>query len=112
MKNRNRLVSILAGLMAAIMLLTLLVGILRVSASAKSSKEIKEQINALKGDQSAIWAELDALQGEQDANWESIEEMVAHKNNIDQQIGLLYTELENINTQIRSYSELIAANQE
>ena len=112
MKNRNRLVSILAGLMAAIMLLTLLVGILPVSASAKSSKEIKEEINALKGDQSAIWAELDALQGEQDANWESIEEMVEHKNNIDQQIGLLYTEIENINTQIRSYSELIAANQE
>ena len=112
MKNRNRLVSILAGLMAVIMLLTLLVGILPVSASAKSSKEIKEEINALKGDQSAIWAELSALQGEQDANWESIEEMVEHKNNIDQQIGLLYTEIENINTQIRSYSELIAANQE
>ena len=112
MKNRNRLVSILAGLMAVIMLLTLLVGILPVSASAKSSKEIKEEINALKGDQSAIWAELDALQGEQDANWESIEEMVEQKNNIDQQIGLLYTEVENINTQIRSYSELIAANQE
>ena len=112
MKNRNRLVSILAGLMAVIMLLTLLVGILPVSASAKSSKEIKEEIKALKGDQSAIWAELDALKGEQDANWESIEEMVEHKNNIDQQIGLLYTEVENINTQIRSYSELIAANQE
>ena len=112
MKNRNRLVSILAGLMAAIMLLTLLVGILPVSASAKSSKEIKEEIKALKGDQSAIWAELDALKSEQDANWESIEEMVEHKNNIDQQIGLLYTEVENINTQIRSYSELIAANQE
>ena len=112
MKNRNRLVSILAGIMAAVMLLTLLVGILPVSASAKSSKEIKEEINALKGDQSAIWAELDALRGEQDANWESIEEMVEHKNNIDQQIGLLYTEIENINTQIRSYSELIAANQD
>ena len=112
MKNRNRLVSILAGIMAAIMLLTLLVGILPVSASAKSSKEIKEEIKELKGDQSAIWAELDALKSEQDANWESIEEMVEHKNNIDQQIGLLYTEVENINTQIRSYSELIAANQE
>ena len=112
MKKHNRLVSILAGLMAAVMLLTLLVGILPVSASAKSSEEIKEEINALKGDQSAIWAELDALRGEQDANWESIEEMVEHKNNIDQQIGLLYTEIENINTQIRSYSELIAANQD
>ena len=38
--------------------------------------------------------------------------MVEQKNNIDQQIGLLYTEIENINSQIRSYTELIAANQE
>ena len=112
MKKHNRLVSILAGLMAAIMLLTLLAGILPVSDSAKSSKEIKEEINALKGDRTAIWAELEALQGEQDANWESIEEMVEQKENIDQQIGILYTEIENINTQIRSYTELIAANQE
>ena len=112
MKNRKRLVSILAGLLAASMLLTLLVGILPVSAAAKSSKEIKVEINALKGDRSAIWAQIEALEGEQDANWESIEEMVEQKNNIDQQIGLLYTEIENINSQIRSYTELIAANQE
>ena len=112
MNKQRRLVSILAGIMAAIMLLSLLAGILPVSASAKSSKEIKEEINALKGDRNAIWAELEALQSEQDANWESIEEMVAHKENIDQQIGLLYEEIENINGQIRSYTELIAANQE
>lgn len=112
MRKHNRLVSILAGLLAAAMLLTLLVGILPVSASAKSSKEIKEEINSLKGDRTAIWSQLEALEGEQDANWESIEEMVEQKNNIDQQIGLLYTEIENINAQIRSYTELIAANQE
>ena len=112
MKNRKRLVSILAGIMAAILVLSLLVSILPVAVFAKSSKEIKDEINALKGDRSAIWAQLEALEGEQNANWESIEEMVAQKNNIDQQIGLLYTEIENINAQIRSYSELIAANQE
>ena len=112
MRNRKRLVSILAGILAASMLLALLVGILPVSASAKSSKEIKEEIDALKGDRSEIWAQLEELQSQQDATWESIEEMVEQKNNIDQQIGLLYTEIENINAQIRSYTELIAANQE
>ena len=112
MNKRKVLVSILAGLMAAVMLLTLLLGILPVSASAKSSKEIKEELNDLKGDRKEIWAELDKLKGEQDANWESIEEMVEQKNNIDQQIGLLFTEIENINAQIRTYTELIAANQE
>ena len=67
MRNRKRLVSILAGILAASMLLALLVGILPVSASAKSSAEIKEEINALKGDRSEIWAQLEQLQGEQDA---------------------------------------------
>ncbi len=112
MNKQRRLVSILAGVMAVIMLLTLLIGILPVSASAKSSKDIKEEINALKGDRTAIWAELESLQGEQDATWESIEEMVKQKENIDQQIALLYDEVDNINSQIRSYTELIAANQE
>ncbi len=112
MNKQRRLVSILAGLMAAIMLLTLLAGILPVSASAKSSKEIKEEINALKGDRTAIWAELEALESEQDATWESIEELVEQKGNIDQQIALLYEEIDNISSQIRSYTELIAANQE
>ncbi len=113
MNKQRKLVSILAGLMAAIMLLTLLAGILPVSASAaKSSKDIKEEINALKGDRTAIWAELEALQSEQDATWESIEELVEQKGNIDQQIALLYEEIDNISSQIRSYTELIAANQE
>ena len=112
MRNRKRLVSILAGLLAASMLLALLVGVLPVSASAKSSSQIKEEISDLKGDRSEIWAQLEELQSQQDATWESIEEMVEQKNNIDQQIGLLYTEIENINAQIRSYTELIAANQE
>ena len=112
MNKRKKLVTILAGIMAAVMLLTLLIGILPVSASAKSSKEIKEELNGLKDDRKEIWAQLEELKGDQDANWESIEEMVEQKNNIDQQIGLLYTEIENINAQIRTYSELIAANQE
>ena len=112
MKKRKLLVSILAGVMAAVMLLTLLVGILPVSASAKSSSEIKEEIKDLKGDRSEIWAQLDELKGEQKANWASIEEMVEQKNNIDQQIGLLYSEIGNLNEQIRGYTELIAASQE
>ena len=112
MRNRKRLVSILAGILVACMLLALLVGIMPVSAAGKSSQQIKEEISGLKGDRSEIWAQLEQLQSEQNATWESIEEMVEQKNNIDQQIGLLYTEINNINAQIRSYTELIAANQE
>ena len=111
MKHRKLLVSILAGILATAMILTLLVGILPIRADAKSSSEIKEEISALKDEQSAIWGQLSALEAEQDANWESIEEMVAQKDNIDQQIALLYGEIDNINAQIRAYSLLIAENQ-
>ncbi len=112
MKNRKKLISLMAGLLAAAMLLTLLVGILPVSAAAKSSSEIKSEISSLKGEQADIQDQLKDLEAEQDATWESIEEMVQQKNNIDQQIGLLYADIDLINEQIRSYTELIAANQE
>ena len=48
MKNRKKLVSILAGVMAAIMLLTLILGLLPTRVSAASSSEIRKQINELK----------------------------------------------------------------
>lgn len=99
-------------LLSAVLAVNLLMGFVPVPVSAKTSKEIKAEINSLKGDRSAIWEQLEELESEQNANWESIEEMVEQKDNIDQQIGLLYTEIDNINSQIRSYTELIAANQD
>ena len=48
MKNRKRMVSILAGFMAFVMLLTLILGLLPTPASAASSSEIRKQINKLK----------------------------------------------------------------
>ena len=47
MKDRKKLVSILAGVMAAVMLLTLILSILPLRAAAASSSEIRKQINAL-----------------------------------------------------------------
>ena len=47
MKNRKRLVSILAGIMAAIMLLTLILGLIPTQVRAASSSEIKKQIEEL-----------------------------------------------------------------
>ena len=48
MKNRKRMVSILAGFMAFVMLLTLILGLLPTKAHAASSSEIRKQINQLK----------------------------------------------------------------
>ncbi len=112
MKNRKKLVSLVAGLLVGAMVLGLLVGILPIFAEAKSSSQISSEISGLRNEQSQIQKQLDSLQKEQAETWESIEEMVIQKNNLDQQVGLLYTEVDNINAQIRTYTELIAANQE
>ena len=48
MKNRKRFVSILAGIMAAVMLLSLIFSLIPVPAKAASSSELRKQINQLK----------------------------------------------------------------
>ena len=48
MRNRKRMVQIMAGIMAAIMLLSLILGLLPTHAHAASSSEIRNQINDLK----------------------------------------------------------------
>jgi len=103
MKKNHRLISALA--------LILLIPMLVADVSAGSSSEIKSQINDLKDERIAVREQLEELEREQDSNWDSIEEMVAHKDNIDRQIALLYTQIDILNSQIRAQTELIAANQ-
>lgn len=112
MKNRKRLVSILAGIMAAVMILSLLMSILPTRVWATSSSEIRKQINALKEDRNSIKSQISELQEQYQANTDEIANIVAQKNVIDQEIGLLHTEIININDQLSAYSVLIADQQE
>ena len=112
MKNRKKLVSILAGVMAAIMLLTLIFSILPMRAAAASSSEIRKQINALQENRKDIKNQISDLQTQYQQTSDDISDIVARKNVIDQEIGLLHTEIININEQISAYSVLIADQQE
>ena len=112
MKNRKRLVSILAGIMAAIMLLTLIIGLIPTPANAYSSSEIRKQINELKKQKSEIEAQIKDVKAQYQENENEIADIVARKNVIDQEIGLLKTELMNINEQISSFNILIADKQD
>lgn len=112
MKNRKKLVSILAGVMAAIMILSLILSILPVHASAASSSEIKKQINSLQADRKDIKSKMNDLKAQYKANSDEIADIVARKNVIDQEIGLLHAEILNINEQITAYGVLIADKQE
>ena len=112
MKNRKLWVSIMAGFLAVVMLLTLIVSILPTNVSAASSSEIKSQLDELKEEKAEIQAQIKEIQGQYQANANEIQDMVNQKNLIDQEIGLLHDQVENINTQIAAYSLLIADKQE
>ena len=112
MKNRKRMVSILAGAMAAIMLLTLILGLIPTRASAASSSEIKKQITALKKKVEETKEEIKEVQAQYEENEDEIADIISKKNVIDQEIQLLHTQVENINEQIGKFNVLIADKQD
>ena len=112
MNNRKRMVSILAGIMAAVMLLTLILGLLPTRASAASSSEIRKQINALKEEKKQIQEKIAEVKEQYKANENEIADIIAKKSVIDQEVQLLNTQITNINDQIKAYNVLIADKQD
>lgn len=112
MKNRKKIVSILAGVMAAIMLLTLLLSLIPVPASAASSREIKKQIEQLKKDKKELEGQIEDVKKQVEENEDEVENMVNQKYAIDQEITILYEQIDNINQQISAYTLLIADQQD
>jgi len=112
MKNRKRMVSILAGVMAFVMLLTLILGLLPARASAASSSEIRNQINQLKEEKEEIKDKIAEVQAQYEENENEIADIISRKNVIDQEIQLLYTQIANMNEQLAAYNILIADKQD
>ena len=111
MDKRKLLISILAGIMALVMILGLIAGFIP-TAHAATSSELKVQLDALKEDKAEIDAKIKELRGQISENNDDMKEMVAQKDLIDQEISLLYEQESNINGQIATYSLLIADKQE
>ena len=112
MKNRKKFVSILAGVMAAIMLLTLVLSLIPTPASAASSKEIKKQIEQLKKQKTELQSQIEDVKKQYEANEDEIENIVNKKYTIEQEILLLYEQIDNINQQLSAYTLLIADQQD
>ena len=114
MNNRKRFISITCGILAAIMLLSLVSGVLPllVDAKAQSSDEIKDQIEQLEAEKDQIDAEIKALQDSLDKNLTGMKLTIAMKEIVDQEIQKLYEKADNINLQIAAYNQMIADKQE
>lgn len=112
MNKRKRLVQFLAGIMAAIMLLTLILSLIPTKVSAASSREIKKQINALKKQKEELQGQIEDVQSQYEENEDEIANMVNQKYAIDQEIVILYEQIDNINQQLSAYALLIADQQD
>lgn len=95
-----------------ILSVVLILGVLPVSVSAASSKEIQKEINGLKSKKAELQKEIDAIQRSYDANFTEMESLVAEKNTIDQEMTLISSKIEATNQEIAAYSQLIADTQE
>lgn len=112
MKNRKTLASILAAVLAAIMLLTLIAGILPRPVEAASSSEIKKQLDALKEEQDELNNQISNLKSQYNNNLSEIKDIVAQKQLLDQEIFLLHEQVNKTNEMIATYNVLIADLQE
>ena len=112
MDKRRLHMSVLAGILALALVIGLAAGFMPTTADAASSSELKAQLNALKKQKSNLEAEIRSLKNQISENSSEIERMVAEKNVIDQEIFLLFQQIDNINNQIATYSMLIADKQE
>lgn len=103
---------LLASLLVMALLLGLAVGFVPTTASAATSGELKQQLNALKQENAELKTQIKKLKSQIKENSSEIEKMVEEKNVIDQEIFLLYQQIMNINDQIATYSLLISDKQE
>lgn len=112
MNNSKKLVTILAGIMAAVLLLSLLLSLFATSAGAASSSEIAEQIEELEKEYKDQQKKLDELEKKLEENNKEIRAMVERKDTLDQQIVLLHEQIVTINQTISAYNLMIADTQD
>ena len=109
--NKN-VVTLLAGIMAAIMILSLLLGLLSTAASAASSGEILDQIHGLQNEKDKLESQIKDLENSMASNNNEIKNIISRKNSIDKQIGLLNNQIVLVNQTIAAQNLLIADAQE
>ena len=116
MKNRKRLVAILAGIMALIMVFGLIANVIPMLVGAEEEEKTLDQLQAeidkLKEELKASDEKIEEFEGKLSANMTEMKQIVEQKNIIDQQVFVLYEKITNINAQINVYNALIADKQE
>ena len=109
----KKIIRIITIIMAAVMILSLLLSQFASGAHvhAAPSSEIKDQIAQLKDEQEEVKKQIAQLEAQRKKNQADIKSLVAEKNNFDQQVGLLYNQIQSTGDLISAYNLLIADKQ-
>ena len=95
MDKRRLHMSVLAGILVLALVIGLAAGFMPMQAEAATSGELKAQLDSLKLQKANLDSELNKLRSQLSENNSEIERMVAEKNVIDQEIFLLYQQINN-----------------
>ena len=101
---------IISGI-AALLVLSMLAGLIVMIVQAKSSDEIQGEIDSLQEQAEQLASDREALNDEIAANQEKTLSIVEQKSQLDRDIELTQQEIENTGEQIHQYSCLIAEKQ-
>lgn len=112
MRKNKTLIALIAGFLALILTLGLVVGVLPSIVNAASLSELEKQLADLKAQKKEADSKISELEDQLSDNLSSMQEVVNQKNTIDQQIFSLYQQNQNLNDQIAAYGLLIADKQE
>lgn len=111
MKNKKIWIPLLVLCMTLTMLPGSVLNLQPAKVEAASSSQIQNQINQLEKEQDALEKELAALKKQQSSNLSDIKGIANQKSVIEQQVGVLYAQIDVINEQIAAYALLIADKQ-
>ncbi len=110
MKQR-KLTRLVCIILAVVMVLSLVAYALTLVVGAASSKEILKELEALRAEQSEIKAKSDALEASIEQNQSKTQTLVQQKADLDQQMEITRTTINNLHAQVQQYSLLIAEKQ-
>ena len=109
--KRTKLTRLVCIILAAVMLLSLVAYALTLVVGAASSAEILKELEALREEQSEIKAKSDALEASIEQNQSKTQTLVEQKADLDQQMEITRTTINNLHEQVQQYSLLIAEKQ-
>ena len=112
MKLKKKIISLLCVSMTLVLMLSSVGGVVPIRAEAASSAAIKEDINEIREERQELQDQMAGLSQIINENLDKIDKVVAEKNVIDQEIGLLARDIQLLNDEIQAYGLLIAEKQE